>query len=75
MLIVGATIFGGFLLAKNQSTPWRRGVGLGLAIAFCALCIHGMFDTYLTSPKIAMHFWVAVALVEGMRRQQAKAEA
>jgi hypothetical protein len=70
--VVGLAILIAFLsimlLRARSSELWASPVAVGAYGALFALCLHGLVDDVFTFPKMALPFFVAIALIPAMRR-------
>jgi putative inorganic carbon (hco3(-)) transporter len=56
------------LLRARCAELWASPVAVGAYAALFALCLHGLVDDVFTFPKMALPFFVAIALIPAMRR-------
>jgi hypothetical protein len=70
--VVGLAILIAFLsimlLRARSAELWASPVAVGAYGALFALCLHGLVDDVFTFPKMALPFFVAIALIPAMRR-------
>lgn len=67
LLTIAVVFFTGWRAALHQDSAERRIVLWALLAALLATLVHSLFSLNLRDPTAALHFWVAVGLIEAVR--------
>lgn len=67
LLTIAIVCFSGWRAALRQDNAEKRIVLWSLLAALLATLVHSLFSLNLRDPTAALHFWVAVGLIEAVR--------